>query len=110
MYIKHEITNSIVRFYEVEPQPNTLPSYSAVCSVFWDNPKRVWVYGLHGKLTRGALRELVRLFRGLGVEEICANRSGAHQLPLGVETTLGFHVLSVEKLYLRFVKNSLPPA
>lgn len=99
--IRHKNVVTMLRFYEIDPEPNESPPYDAVCTLVWENDNTIWIQGLHGKLTRKLLREFLKFCYKNDVHKIKAYRSLGHSLPLMIEVDNHLEI-SVESLVERF--------
>lgn len=75
MHISIEPAVSIVRWYDAGSFDNRSP-YRAVCSVFYLSATTVYIYAMHGRLTRVDMRELFTALADQGVTEVMAERKG----------------------------------
>lgn len=78
--IRHELTTSIVRFYNTESNDPFRP-HDAICTLVWENPKIVWVKGLNGSMSRTVMREFAQFLHDEGVEVIKAYRDPNKTIP-----------------------------
>lgn len=75
--VEIESTASIVRWFpnDVEIAKRRTP-YVAVCSLFHLEPHHVYIYGMHGKLTKVEMAELFTELLNRGITKITAERKG----------------------------------
>ena len=78
--IRHELTSSTLRFYEVESD-NPFQQYDAICTLIWEAKDIIWIKGLHGILSRKLLRELVKFFVDNSIITVKAHRADGHSIP-----------------------------
>lgn len=101
--LRHEITTSILRFYENEV-PGEYEDFIASCVIVWESPKVIWIKGFHGNLQRKHLRKLLEFLVSWQIETIKAFRSPTRLLPM-VSSRDGTYVeIKVKDLQDRFMK------
>lgn len=103
--IRHEVTTSILRFYERESSAST-PPFDATCVVQWETPRIVWLKAFHGRLTRSLMRCLLEWLAENGIHTVKAYRDAAHHLPFGRLQDDGSTVIDVADLVDRFTRRT----
>lgn len=94
----------IVRLYDCA-EPGERGQFCAVCVLEWADPRTLWVKGLHGRLTRLMMRELVQLIVTLGASMVLAYRTEGKGLPCGVLGDDGVVRVMVADLVERFTRD-----
>jgi len=78
MTARLEHVQAIARFYEDSGTADARGPYIGVANVIWLTPKRVLIMGMHGKISRKDLRELLKELRSRGVTTVDAERRGKY--------------------------------
>ena len=91
----------LARVYDcVEPEP--MAPYCATFVLEWQGPREVWIKGMHGRLTRHTLREIVAKLVEIGAHTVLAQRAEGRVLPCGVVGEDGVTRIRVADLANRF--------
>lgn len=88
--IRHELTTSIVRFYNSKSDDPFHP-HDAICTLVWEESNVVWVKGLNGSMSRSVMREFVQFLHDQGVDTIKAHRDPGRTIPF-ISSKNGDHV------------------
>lgn len=96
--IRHSLLTSQLRFFN-EETPDPFAPYDAICTISWETPAIVWLIGLHGTLTRGLFREMLKYFYDAKVKTIKAYRAPGHRLPFATSIGENLYSIDVEKVY-----------
>lgn len=78
MTVRLENVQAIARFYDDSGTADARGPYIGVANILWISKTRVFIMGMHGKVSRQDLKELLEELRKHGVTTVDAERRGKH--------------------------------